>query len=234
MVSADLYAARVKNFTGTAKVETPNVFLDRGSVESFVLARLDPLIRRGEIGRTTALSLARLLSEGAIGTVAADGFTTPELVLGFRNFGEAEYWGADLAARYLISDRLRIDLNYSHINDDCFDLDSDGECPTVEDIALNAARHKGSLGLAFDNPANGFSARLRTRATGSFPMNSGVYVGEVSGYMVVDGSLRLDLSRWSGTSVSITGTNIFDHRHQEFVGAPEIGRLWLLQLRREF
>lgn len=234
LLSADLYGARVENFVGTLRIESPNVFLDEGSVQDFVVSRLQPLLDRNEISMPYALNLARLLSSGALGTVAPDGENAPDLVLSFRNFGEASYWGADLAARLIVTRRLRLDVNYSHLSEDCFDFNEDGNCRTVEDVAVNAPRHKGSLGLAFENVDRGLSARLRVRATGSFPMNSGVYVGAVDAYRVLDGSVRMEVPGWSGTSVTLTGTNILDNKHREFVGAPDIGRLLLLQLRREF
>lgn len=234
LVAADLYAARVKNFVGTLRIESPNVFLEAGSVERFVLNRLSGLIEEGTVSPVYASSLARNLAAGALGTVAPDGEERPDLVLSFRNFGDVDYWGSDLAFRLVLSGRARIDANYSYLSEDCFDFNDDGLCRAVQDVAVNAPMHKGSVGVGFDDPGRGVSARTRVRFTGSFPMNSGVFVGEIDAYAVMDASVRLDVPGWSGTSIALTGTNILDHRHREFVGAPDIGRLLLLQLKREF
>jgi hypothetical protein len=36
------------------------------------------------------------------------------------------------------------------------------------------------------------------------------------------------------TTITLTGTNIFDSLHQEFIGAPELGRLLMLRLQYQF
>ena len=234
LVSADLFAARARDFMGSLKIESPNVFLDAASVERFVLSRLQELIDQGAITPLRATTLARSLSSGALGTVAPDGEGSSDLVLSYRNYGEVEYWGADLGFRFLLDDRFQIDGSYSHLSSDCFDLNDDGSCGSVHDVAVNAPRHKGSVGAGFDDLERGLSARLKVRATGSFPMNSGVYIGKIDAYAVVDASVRFDLPGWAGTSIGLTGSNILNHRHTEFVGAPDIGRLLLLQLKREF
>jgi hypothetical protein len=43
-------------------------------------------------------------------------------------------------------------------------------------------------------------------------------------------SYRLPFSRM--TEIALAGTNIFDTRHKEFVGAPELGRLVYLRVRQ--
>jgi iron complex outermembrane receptor protein len=72
------------------------------------------------------------------------------------------------------------------------------------------------------------------RFNAGFPMNSGVYLGEVDGYQVVDASVGYQLPFQPGAHVSLTANNILNNMHREFVGAPEIGRMLLLRLRYDF
>ena len=65
-------------------------------------------------------------------------------------------------------------------------------------------------------------------------MNSGVYIGAVDGYSVVDASVGYRLPFQPSTHVSLTANNILDNMHREFVGAPEVGRLLLLRVRYDF
>ena len=36
------------------------------------------------------------------------------------------------------------------------------------------------------------------------------------------------------TEVALAGTNLFDERHAEFVGAPELGRMVFAKIRQSF
>jgi iron complex outermembrane receptor protein len=67
-----------------------------------------------------------------------------------------------------------------------------------------------------------------------FPVASGVYTGTVQSYALLDANLDFAVPRTRGVQFSITGTNLLDERHREFVGVPEIGRLILTQLRFTF
>jgi iron complex outermembrane receptor protein len=61
-------------------------------------------------------------------------------------------------------------------------------------------------------------------------MNSGVYVGDVESYTVVDANVGYRLPWIAGTAVQLQVYNLFDEDHREFVGAPEIGRLALVRV----
>ena len=234
LLAADVYTAKIENFVGPLRMETPNVFLDPAATQAFVLHRLTPLIQAGVITEAQAAVIIQTLAGIPIGTVVPDGVEDHELMVTYRNFGDVEYWGADLAAQILVSDRLRLDFNYSTVSDDCFGDNEKGECGGAFDIALNAPKAKGSVGLTYDDRAAGLSLRGRLRMTGEFPMNSGVYKGRVEAYQVVDASVGYRLPFQPGTRVSLTANNILGNMHREFVGAPEVGRLLLLRVHHEF
>lgn len=234
LLAADVYRANIQNFVGPLRVETPSVFLDPASTHAFVFARLATLIQAGIITEAIANEIVANLAAVPIGTVVPDQSEDHHLMVTYRNFGEVEYWGADLAAEILVSDRLSFDANYSFQSNDCFDDNNDGDCGGLHDIALNAPRNKGSVGFTFDDRSSGFTLQGRVRMTAGFPMNSGVYIGDVEGYQVVDAAIGYELPFRRGTRVSLTANNVLNNMHREFFGAPEIGRLLLLRLQADF
>ena len=234
LLAADGHYTRVRNFVGPLRIITPNVFFDPGSLQAFVTARLSPLIQAGLL---TAQDVATIVSAAAtlpLGTVVPDQVDTGDLLVSYRNFGDVDFFGADLSARIIASDRVQINAGYSFQSEECFDFNEDGNCTSSDDIALNAPSHKGALGLTFNDPASGFMAQGRVRFTGGFPMNSGVYIGDVEGYTVLDATLSYRLPFQPNTQVSLTADNILNNLHQEFVGAPAVGRLLLLRVRHDF
>jgi len=65
-------------------------------------------------------------------------------------------------------------------------------------------------------------------------MNSGVYVGDVDSYTVFDANVSYQLPWAPGATATVTATNLFDNVHQEFIGAPELGRLLMVRLAYAF
>ena len=237
LLAADVYRTRIENFVGSLRVETPNVFFDPASVRSYILARLDPLIQAGLLSPAviqgplaTAIGLIGSLP---LGTLSTDQSGSHDLLLTYRNFGDVSYTGVDLALEVLLSDQLSLSGNFSWKSAECFNSDDD-DCDDVEDIALNAASHNGSLGLTYANQASGFSAQGRVRMTAGFPVNSGVYIGAIDGYQVVDASLSYRLPFQPGTTLSLSANNLFDSNHTEFVGAAPLGRFAMFRVRHEF
>ncbi len=235
-LAADVYFAKIQNFVGPLRIETPNVFLEPESTGAFVMFRLQPAIQAGLVTEAQARSIAALLAGVPLGTVVPDQAENHNLMVTYRNFGTVDYRGADLAAQILVSDRVRVNFNYSMVSDDCFRLGNNREddCLGPLDIALNAPKGKGSVGFTFDDRAMGLSLQARVRETGKFPMNSGVYRGVVDEYTVVDASIGYRLPFQPGTRVSLTVNNLAGNMHREFVGAPEVGRLLLVRVHHEF
>ena len=234
LLAADAYFSRVENFVGPLRVVTPNVFFDPESTTAFVIHRLTPLIQAGLVTLEQIRPIVEGVAQLPLGTVVPDQVDSPDLLVTYRNFGEVDFWGADLSAQILASDRMRINANYSFQSDECFDFNEDGDCTSSADIALNAPNHKGSVGFVFDDRTAGFSFGGRMRMTTAFPMNSGVYIGDVDGYSVIDASIGYRLPFQPGTHVSLTANNILNNMHREFVGAPEIGRLLVARVRYDF
>jgi len=238
LLAADVYHARVKDFVGPLRIETPNVFLDAESVQQFLAARLGRLVQAGQLDPAGVAgiiaAITPIVAAIPFGTVVPDQVDSPDLLVTYRNFGDVNYWGTDLAMQVLASDRVRINGAYSFQSDECFDFNEDGRCTSADDIALNAPRHKGSVGFVFDDQAAGWSFDGRFRMSGGFPMNSGVYIGDVESYGVVDLGVGWRLPFQPSARVSLNASNVLDNKHREFVGAPELGRLILARVRYDF
>lgn len=153
------------------------------------------------------------------------------IMLTYRNFGEVDLWGADLAAQLLLGDRFSISGSYSFVSDDFFPKETVGG---PSDVALNAPMHKGSLAGQLRDEARGVNAELRVRYVDGFPMNSGVYIGDVEAFTVVDANVGYRLPLPGAPRATVSVRNLFDNRHKEFVGAPELGRLVLVRLEYGF
>ncbi len=234
LLAADAYYSRIENFVGPLRPITPNVFFDPASLQAYVGGRLAPLIQAGLLSPQQVATIVQTAAGIPLGTIVPDQVDSGDLLLTYRNFGEVDFYGVDLSAEILASDRVSINANYSFVSDECFDFNEDGNCASIDDIALNAPSHKGSLGLTFDDVTSGFTLQGRVRYTDGFPMNSGVYIGNVDGYSIFDASLGYRLPFQPDTQVSLAANNVLNNMHREFVGAPEIGRLLLLRVRRDF
>lgn len=234
LLAADIYSNRLRDFVGPLRVETPSVFFDPASVQSFVLDRLGPAIQGGQVTQEQAAEIISSISMLPVGTVAPDQSASTDLILTYRNFGDVDLWGADLSFQYLATDRLSLTGSYAHVSEECFDFDEDGSCTSANDISLNAPANKGSVGARWDDRVTGLTLEGRMRYSEAFSMNSGVYIGDIDAYTSFDANVSYQLPWAPGATVTVTGTNIFDNVHRESVGAPEIGRLLMVRLAYEF
>ena len=252
LITVDLYRTDTRDFVGPLRIETPNVFLeaqalaaaltasfgasladpDNADLATF-LAALDAPTLGGNANGTSVDELVSLFVSGTANNGAAFipfGTVTPiqavdpaAITITYRNFGSVTLYGIDAGFTYFAPNNWTLTGNYSFVNEDLFE-----NLGGIADVALNAPKHKVNLGIRYAHPASGFRAGATLRYRGEFPMDSGAYVGIVDSYTAIDLTAQYDLpfknSPISAT-LSLNGSNILDERHQEFVGAPEIGRL---------
>lgn len=235
LLAADVYRSDIKDFVTPLRVETPTVFLDPTTTAAFIQAQLTPLVQQGQLTPEGLASIVQTLTGNLamvpIGTVAPDQAAAADILLAYRNFGELDIWGADFATEVLLTDVLAARATYSWASEQCFDFDDNATCEDLLDVALNAPRHKGSIGLRYDDPGAGLAVEATARFVSEFVMNSGVYVGVVDGYMVWDANAEYVLPWVDDVAVGVSAYNLFDKDHREFIGAPEIGRILLLRVR---
>jgi iron complex outermembrane receptor protein len=246
LLGVDLYYARVKDFLGPLLVETPNVFLEARSLQAYMLSEAERL--NLPLDRPTAGFLAALMTAVPLATVTPEQVgpsDAADILLTYRNFPSFDIWGADLGLTFLLGERLSFTGSYSVVSDNFFRAD---ELGGLADLALNSPRNKASLGARYADERRGLGAELRGRWVEGFPVASGVYVGRVKSYTLVDAQLSYALPISRSTEITLSAVNlltfyededgetvsVFNGRHREMVGAPGLGRLLTLRVRQTF
>ena len=230
-VSATIGRSSIDNFIGPLRVETPTVFFEPASTRAFIEKRVEPMVRLGivypELRDLLIHDLTNLVLELPVGTIMPDQVTTPGLLLTYRNYGKVDFWTAGLTAEVSLTPTLSLEGTHAHFSEQCFDFVENAatDCSDLEDISLNLPKTKSSLSIRYEGADPGLSAEARMRRQRGFYANAGVYAGDVEGYTVLDVQVRLPVPGLPRASAALTGTNLLDDRHQEFIGAPEIGRL---------
>jgi iron complex outermembrane receptor protein len=233
-LTVDGYYETRRNFTGPLIIETPNAFFDAPALIGYLVSR----------GRTLAQAqaIATVIAPIPFGTVTPDHRLTQnaDLMLTYRNFGKLKRWGADLGFEALLtppvlgpeqSNEWTLYGSYSWVNKHLFPR---SEVGGVSDVTLNAPKNKAALGVRFGQVPTGLSVDVRGRWADEFPMNSGVFIGTVESYTLVDATVAYRLPFAKSTTISVDATNILNEKHRELVGAPELGRLLLTQLQVTF
>lgn len=256
--SADVYHSRINNFIAPLFVETPNVFLDATTLSASLgqqigaaladpqnaalaqaLLAFDAPTQGGNgngspVDELVTLFVAGTENNGAafipFGTVTPEQAVDPNAVmLTYRNYGDISLNGLDMNFTFFLNPSWSLGANYSFVSEDFFE-NVDG----IGDIALNAPKNKFGANVQYTNIDLGLGVGLRARFVQGFPVRSGVYVGEVESYYTVDLSAGYYIPLGPNPRLSITVQNLLDHKHQQFVGTPEIGRLAMARLTQTF
>jgi outer membrane receptor for ferrienterochelin and colicins len=229
LLSGALFHTRKDNFVGPLLVETPSVFFDRASLQTY-LARFMPATNAAQIaagiaglsGGTGAAASPRGIP---LGTVVPDHELTAsgDMFLTYRNFGQVELWGTDLVLQVLLTERVSLSGNYSYASENYFTAEEVGG---LSPLALNSPKNKGSVTGRYESPGMaGFAGELRVRYTDGFPQNSGVYIGTVESYTHLDATVNYRFGVGTGALLTPTAQNLLNDRTRQFVGAPAIGRM---------
>lgn len=251
LIGADIYWQRIEDFIGPLNVETPNAFLDPQSLAAWLEPVLQGAVPPGDI-----TILIATLAQMPLGT--ATWIETPvsdptDLYLSYRNFGNVDLWGIDIGLTFILSDAFTITGSYSLT---CGWIDSGDKCVNffpnlagVDDVALNSPNNKGMLGVGWRNPRIGLGIDLRGRYIEGYPVDSGVFQGDIPSFTLFDANIIYDLPMATGTRLTVTATNIFScvgdtdttnggcgfrDTHQEMIGAPFLGRMVLFRLSQTF
>ena len=251
--SADVYHTRIKDFVGPLVVETPNVFLDAKTLGAALAERLTTVLSdpqnaslnqalitafdtpnpddptQGGNGDGSAVDdLIRTFASLPAGTVTPEEATDPNAVmLTYRNYGDISLNGLDCSLTYYLNPSWSFGGNYSFVSKDLFETD-------LRDIALNAPKNKFGANVQYHNTNLGLAAGVRMNFVAGFPVNSGVYIGEVESYSTIDFNAGYDIPFGPSPRLSLTVQNLLGTEYQPFIGAPEIGRLSLVRLTQTF
>lgn len=254
--SVDAYYVNKKNFVGPLLVESPFVL---APAPSAVLADLRSALAAGIEGNAQLIGVlqqfgipaeaaANLIVElstpglmqtlptkdtpiGIVQPLGPGGTPIPgQLLLTYRNFGDVNYYGLDLAAEALVTDRLDIFGNLSWLSDNFFDAEEFGEEEGGLELSMNAPDLKLKAGFDYRVPG-GIRFGAAARYLSSFVVQSGPYNGEVDAYTLLDLSAGYDLGALTrGLILDVTVLNVLDEVHREFIGAPQLGRLAMARL----
>lgn len=239
-LSIDYWHDQKRNFVGPLIVETPNVFLDRASLQVYLTAELTPVA-----GAATAAAVAASVAPALAGLSGSSTVTgvplgvvnfdhplsaASDVIVTYRNFGKLTVWGTDLGAEWLIAERFSLAGTLSQVSKDFFPR---SEIGGVQDISLNAPRSKASITGRFNDEPKGVSGELRFRRVASFPVYSFIN-GTVKRYQLVDAGLSFRPAVLRGGLWALNATNLLGHKHTEFVGAGEIGRLVMTRMQLTF
>ena len=254
--SADVYHTRIKDFVGPLVVETPNVFLDAASLGAFLtqhftttlsdpqnatlnqaLLAFDAPAQGGNGNGSAVDELTKLFVAGTenngpafipFGTVTPEEATDPTAVmLTYRNYGDISLNGLDCSLTYYLNPSWSLGGNYSFVSKDLFETN-------LRDIALNAPKNKFGANVQYHNTNLGLAAGIRMNFVAGFPVNSGVYIGEVESYSTIDVNAGYDIPFGPSPRLSLTVQNLLGTEYQPFIGAPDIGRLSLVRLTQTF
>lgn len=251
VVAADLYHTRIKDFVSPIQVQTPNVFLDPASLGAALGASIGgALAENAELAAAVApldnmqvpgtLSgngdgspvdeIVTLFAGGAagipFGTVTPEqAFDPTAVMLTYRNFGEISLNGLDVNLAYFPSDQWSLTGSYSYVDKTLFE-NVDG----IADIALNAPGNKFKLGTSYTFDQEQLTLGAQWRYVGAFRQESGVFVGDVDEYSLLDLNASCLLPFGSNLRLGVDVSNALDNKHRTFIGAPEIGRLVFGQL----
>jgi len=220
-LAVDVYRNHIDNYYGETRALNPNLFLNQGDLQNY-------LEMVGGLPADQAAAVAAAAAGIPLGTVVADGQETAEVLLVNELGGEFTNWGADLTIEARLSPSFLLSGYYSWLDKNIVDLSGVGE------QVLSVPRNKASLGLTYRENHHGLDGQLQGRWIESYPVGSGVYSGQIGTYAVVDLGLAYRITWSPEVRVSVEAQNILDNRHQESIGAPELGRLVMVRVQVDF
>lgn len=244
--SVDAYYTKKNDFIGALTIETPNVFLDPTTLAASLgpdigaaYAAADPVTQgmldalNSDTSISTAEYLTMMFTSGAVqvpyGTISpGEAYDPAAVLITYRNFGDISLYGADLSFAYHLNQNWNLGGSYSYVSKNFFAKSA----TQVHDINLNAPRNKFGAFLQYTLPKYGLNAMSRLRFVEAFDMDSPFLGTTVESFTVVDFNVAVDI--YQNTSFSLTVQNIFDNKHIEFIGAPEIGRLAIGRITQSF
>ena len=147
------------------------------------------------------------------------------ILMTYANFGNVDVSGIDIAGTYYMNDKTKFRFSASLVDKDKFETE-EGFI-----VALNAPQKKYNISFGTEVLKN-LDFGLTHRWQAGFPVNSGVYVGDLPEFRTTDINIGYQILPTSRIDFSMQ--NIRDNKHQQFIGAPEIGRLALIRVSHTF
>ncbi|MCB2206158.1 TonB-dependent receptor [bacterium] len=228
-LGVDLYYSEYENFITPARVATPNVFLNGEQTAAYLYQYLSQGIPPDQ-AQQIAAQLAEGMAQVPLGTVTPEqAYDRTELLMIPVNYGNINYWGTDVTVKAELSRTFSIGGTYSYISQVYFD-DVDGQGP----LSLNVPQHKASLSLLYTEPSTGIQGTARYRFVNGHRVKSGVYEGYINSYGLIDLGVRIPVPLPLHPHFVLGVRNALDHKHVQYVGGGEIGRLLTAKMQIRF
>ncbi|MDX1577244.1 MAG: TonB-dependent receptor [Gemmatimonadota bacterium] len=234
LLGVNAWWSHITDFTSALRLASPNLFLNGQDVGAYLTQQFLPLVGvvfpDAATAQATAAQLAGTIGQIPLGTVTPQsvGGTTSAMAFVYENLGSVDVFGGELSANFVVSDRFEIGTTLSVVDKDEFESSGD----RAEIVPLNAPTVKGTASIDYRGDVVNGSARFR--AQNGFPANSGVYIGDVEAYGVLDAGLGFRVPGWEDLWFQLDVQNIFDTSYQTFVGVPELGRMILARVRWDY
>jgi len=228
--------SRIADFTSALRLASPNLFLNGQDLGAYLTQQFLPLVGTvfpdAATAQATAATLAGTIASIPLGTVTPEsvGGTTSGMAFVYENLGTVNVFGAEIGASFILNNQFELITNLSIVDKNQFQ--SSGA--RSELVPLNAPTLKGSAALTYRDDDAGLNGGLRFRAQNGFGAASGVYVGDVESFEVIDAGFGFRVPGWQDLWFQFDVQNVFDTAYQTFVGVPELGRMILARVRYDY
>jgi outer membrane receptor protein involved in Fe transport len=138
----------------------------------------------------------------------------PAFVISYANAGEVDTQGVELAFNYYITNNWTLDANYSW-----FDFEVKKQA-LGDQLLPNSPENKVNVGLSWRGPR--MDAKVSYRWVDGFPWATGVFVGPVPSYDVVNVTANFHINDTFGVGVDVA--NALDNKHWETFGGDILKR----------
>ncbi len=230
--------SHITDFTSALRLASPNLFLNGQQVAAYLaqtwapFVGVHPAFPNQAALQATVTAAATAIGRLPLGTVTPQsvGGTTSAMAFVYENLGSVDVFGGEISATFMVSDEVELTTSFSVVDKNEFE--SSGA--NAQLVPLNAPTVKGTATFNYRNDDAGFNGGVRFRAQNGFPANSGVYIGDVDAFGVVDAGVGWRMPGFRDLWLQVDVQNLFDNSYQTFVGAPELGRLILARARWDY
>jgi outer membrane receptor for ferrienterochelin and colicins len=242
-VAADGWVSRIQDFVTPLTVRTPLLAMDGPSIGAYLVPRfMQDLGMSQQDAVALAGALAPGLAQVPVGVISSQEINAngAQLLATYTNVDDhLDLRGADISVQALITPEWSVTASGSIVNRDYFET-------SVGIVTLNAAKRKGSVGLAYRGASDGLNGEVRVRHHAGYPVRSGVFEGygcipgAATATACVDDATLLDFNvgytipQMRGVTLQLAVQNALDHDYRSFPGVPDVGRMGVLRLRYEF
>ncbi len=230
----DAYQTHYTAIRASTTALTPNVFVDSAQAEQYFKSVFSGVSGADSIARLLAGNLSKLPIGVVQPTGGAPGEISPEdLLVGTRGYleNDIQFYGIDVFGTYVAIADWSFDGSFSWLNQNYWYAgalnaqDSTNQSP----FALNLPKYRASVGAKYSGFMKGLSVELRDRWSNAFLMDDNYWIGSVASQHVVDLTINYRPESWNNLQLTLSVTNLLNNLHEEFVGAPYIGRLTVLR-----